>query len=188
MKGLSIAGRKRNDMFDFYETPAWATEELLKREKFNGIILEPCSGAGAISKVLERQYQVQSQDIQTAEYIYGDRGVNFLTWDGEVDNIVTNPPYNLSEKIIWKALEVSRKKVAVIMKLAFLESEKRYRLFTTTPFKKVYVFCKRVQMYPHGQSGPKSGTIAYAWYVWDKDYIGKPTLDWISIKQDESLL
>ena len=24
-----------------------------------------------------------------------------------------------------------------------------------------------------------SGSIAYAWYVWAKDYVGKPTIEWI---------
>jgi hypothetical protein len=49
MKGTSIAGRKPFDKSDFYETPAWAVKQLLARETFDGIILEPACGYGAIS-------------------------------------------------------------------------------------------------------------------------------------------
>ena len=31
-----------------------------------------------------------------------------------------------------------------------------------------------------GVEKPKnSGTIAYAWYVWEKGYTGKPQIDWL---------
>lgn len=46
LKGLSVAGRVRSDGVDFYATPEWATEALLEHEEFDGVILEPCSGAG----------------------------------------------------------------------------------------------------------------------------------------------
>ena len=31
----------------------------------------------------------------------------------------------------------------------------------------------------NGEKMKNSGMIAYAWYVWDKDYKGKPTIEWI---------
>ena len=53
--------RKEND---FYPTPKWATEQLLKYEKFDGDIWEPACGDGAISEVLkEHGYTVTSSDI-----------------------------------------------------------------------------------------------------------------------------
>ena len=58
--GFSITGRKKNDVHDFYETPIWATEKALDAMLRDGYItkqdniLEPCSGAGAISNVLEK--------------------------------------------------------------------------------------------------------------------------------------
>ena len=57
-----ITGRTTDpNGYDFYETPAWATEKALDQMIIDGIInkyddiLEPCSGAGAISNVLEAQ-------------------------------------------------------------------------------------------------------------------------------------
>ena len=59
--------------YDFYETPSWATEKALDQMIIDGVInkyddiLEPCSGAGAISDVLEGYgfANVRNSDIQT---------------------------------------------------------------------------------------------------------------------------
>ena len=47
-----------------------------------------------------------------------------------------------------------------------------YLLQTRVPYKR-FVLCK------NGEKMKNSGMIAYAWYVWDKDYKGKPTIEWI---------
>lgn len=68
----------------------------------------------------------------------------------------------------------------MFLKLSFLESERRKSMFENSPLKTVYVFSKRVQLYPEGQPKPKnSGTIAYAWFVWEKGYAGEPMIKWI---------
>jgi hypothetical protein len=48
------------------------------------------------------------------------------------------------------------------------------------PLKTVYQFSKRVTLYKNGEKMKNSGMIAYAWYVWDKNYVGKPTIEWIN--------
>lgn len=184
---MSISGRKRSDGIDYYQTPAWATEELLKKEKFEGTILEPCAGAGAISKVLEEKgFQVISSDIRDDENVYGMKNLDMFTLKGfQANNVITNPPYFCAIDSIKKSLEITDRKVAMIFKLQFLESQKRYELFKTTPLKNVYVFCKRVVMWNEllqpddGTRSQHGGTIAFAWYVWEHGYIGKPQIDWI---------
>jgi len=180
-KWTSIAWRKRNDGIDFYQTPTWCVEKLLEKEGFEWKILEPCSWAGAISQVLEKNwYDVISQDIREDELVYWTKWKDFLEiWDW-YDNIITNPPYFIAQKFIEKSLEISTWKVAMLLKLSFLESKWRYEFFKNTPLKKVYVFCKRVNMYSEWQPIPKnSWTIAYAWYVWEKWYKWEPIIDWI---------
>ena len=181
MNGKSIAGRKRNDGIDFYQTPAWAVEKLLEKEKFEGNILEPCSGAGAISKILENHgYNVTSSDIRKDNNVYGRKGVDIFCIKDRYNNVITNPPYFCAKDVIEKSLEIVNCKVAMLLKLSFLESASRYDFFKNTPLKMVYVFCKRVQMYPEGFEKPKnSGTIAYAWYIWEKRYTGKPQIEWL---------
>ena len=50
-KNFSLNSTKRNKN-DYYQTPYSMTRQLLEVENFEGKILEPCCGAGAIVKVL----------------------------------------------------------------------------------------------------------------------------------------
>lgn len=181
MKCSSICGRDKNIKFDYYETPSWAVGELLITEEFKGTILEPCSGNGAISKVLEKHnFTVVSSDIRVDDDVYGEKGINMFDIKEKYNNIITNPPYSLAQQIIEKSLEITDRKVAMILKLSFLESIKRYPMFKSTPFKQLYVFSKRVQMYPGGQVVKKeNGPIAFGWFIWEHGYTGRPFIDWI---------
>lgn len=153
---------------DFYPTPTWVTEALLGVESFNGKILEPACGDGAIVKVLEAAgCRVDSADL--FDWGYGKVGRDFLNFAGIADNVVTNPPYTLAEKFVMKSLQVTTEKVALFLRLAFLESQRRQRsIFSKTPPTRVWVFSERVTMYPSGVQTAGSGTTAYAWFVWDK--------------------
>ena len=95
MKGLSIVGSSRNngerESDDFYPTPPYAVEELLKREVFSGNIWECACGEGYISEVFKNKgFEVISTDL--IDRGYGER-LDFLQSDLVADNIVTNPPY-----------------------------------------------------------------------------------------------
>ena len=176
MEWTSIAWRKRNDGIDFYQTPTWAVQKILEREKLNGTILEPCSWAWAISKLIP---WIVSQDIRTDDGVFGEKGIDFFQETKHYDNIITNPPYFCAKDFILKALELSDGKVIMLLKLSFLESADRYPFFRDSPLRTVYVFSKRVNPYPEWVSSNVSGTIAYAWYVWEKWYEWKPIIEWI---------
>jgi len=93
---------------------------------------------------------------------------------------VTNPPYNLAEQFVRKAIGLADNKVAMFLRLNFLEGQKRYKLFRQYPPRMVYVFSKRQTLYPLELGIPSNGgTIAYAWFVWYKGFQGKPEIDWI---------
>jgi hypothetical protein len=181
MQGLSIAGRKRHSDADLYETPAWATQALLAREPFVGDVLEPACGYGAISDRLKKNmFEVRSSDKY--DYGYGEVRDFLSDYPPSVPNIVTNPPYNQAKEFIQVSKMVATDKIAMLLKLSFLEGLSRIPLFADTkfPLARVWVFSRRVQMYPHGAEKPKnSGTIAYAWFVWDKKHVGDPQIKWI---------
>lgn len=181
-KHLSIVGFGKNrEEKDFYPTPREGTIALLKREVFEGSIWECASGDGSMSKVIEEQYDnVYSSDIRRDDEVYGDKGINFLQASKKVDNIITNPPYRYAKEFVEHALVCANKKVAMFLKLVFLEGKSRYMLFKYSPLKYVYVFCKRFTLYKKGSDKPKnSGCIAYAWFVWEKGYEGEPKIRWI---------
>jgi hypothetical protein len=164
---------------DFYATPAHATWALLRRESFGRAIWEPACGDGAISKVLQAAgYKVFSSDL--IDRGYGNVPLDFLTSNRKVQNIVTNPPYRLAEAFVRKALESTSHKVAMLLKLAFLEGQSRYRLFQETPLKSVYIFSERVSLYRGGAENRGGGTIAFAWFVWEHGYAREPVLQWIA--------
>lgn len=180
-KSLAIVGfgRKR-DSADFYPTPPQTTEALFKREQFDGLVWECASGDGSMAKVIEKYNPCEASDIRTDDDIYGEKGMDFLATYKEVPNIITNPPYKLAQKFVEQAWVLAEKKVAMLLKLVFLESSGRYRMFQRLPLKVVYVFCKRQPIWIRGEVGKNSGLIAYAWFVWDKSYTGKPTIGWIN--------
>jgi len=166
---------------DFYPTPPEATEELFRREFFEGEVWECASGDGSMSKVIEKYNHCYSSDLQTKDWIYGDKGIDFLTSQRKTDFIITNPPYRFAKEFVLKAKRTASKKIAMLLKLVFLESSGRYEMFQDEefPLKTVYVFCKRVNIYKNGIVGKNSGLIAYAWFVWDKEYSGQPMVEWI---------
>lgn len=166
---------------DFYPTPSCATRALLEVERFEGSIWEPACGDGAISRVLQAAgYGVFSSDLIDRGFGVPSRDF-LLDYETSADNIITNPPFKLAEEFVEHALRRSRRKVAMLCRLAWLEGKARRRLFTETPIARVWVFSGRVPMLRGGDETLKGGggMIAFAWYVWDHAHIGAPTLGWL---------
>ena len=164
---------------DFYPTPSWGTKALIKYETFDGSILEPCCGDGAMSEILkETGCPIISSDLYARGY--GSQN-DFFSLQGPYENIITNPPYNVAEDILEHALKISTKKVALLLRLAFLESIKRYRKFYShIPPTRVYVFTERLSMYPAGEVIKGGGVTPHAWFIWDKsDTSLKTEIKWI---------
>jgi len=169
--------REKND---FYPTPPIATEQLLDVEKFDGDVWECACGDGAISKVLEQHnYKVYSSDL--IDRNYGKTGIDFLTETQKCDNIITNPPFKLSLPFIYQAVKLANKKVAFLCRITFLEGVARQKMFQETPLENVYIFSRRIT-FTNPNNGNKThggGMLAFAWFVWNKNYTGKPKLNWI---------
>jgi hypothetical protein len=171
-----MVGSRNNDVDgDFYPTPEVGTAALLGRELFTGDIWEPACGDGAMSRVIEDYgYRVRSTDL--FDRGYGDAGVDFLRCTDRAANIVTNPPFKYANQFIHKALTKADSKVALLLRLNYLESKTRKKFFQNYkpfPFKKVLVFSERLPF-----NGPGS-MMAFAWFIWDRNYTGKPEIDWI---------
>lgn len=164
---------------DFFPTPAWATHALIDNEVFEGEIWECACGDGAMSRVLAlTNNPVLSSDL--FDRGYGNSGHDFLSTDRLTDNIVTNPPYNSAEGFVRSGLRSSRRKLALLLRLAFLEGANRQRtLFSVTPPSRVWVFSERITFYPSGAVQKGTGTTAYAWFVWDKEAPARTEMKWL---------
>ncbi|WP_144509863.1 hypothetical protein [Bacillus sp. FJAT-22090] len=183
MKSNALAGNKntgQREANDFYATPSHAVLSLLEKESFTGNVWECACGDGAISKVLkENGFEVYSTD--KIDRGYGEGTLDFISDHNiKAENIITNPPYNQALEFVEKGLESSSGKVALLLKLNFLEGQKRKVFFEKYPPKNVYVFSKRLTFYePDSDKKGKSGVLAFAWFVWEKGNTDKPTIDWI---------
>ena len=118
---------------DFFPTPRWATFALIDNEKFSGDIWECACGDGTMSKVLEETgCTVLSSDLHDRGY--GEIGLDFLTSTRYADNIVSNPPFNSAEGFVARGVKHARKKLALLLRLAFLEGANRARtIFSECP-------------------------------------------------------
>ena len=168
---------------DYYATEPSATEWLCKLEQFNGPILEPSCGEGHISEVLKaRGYDVTSRDLVNRGY--GDEA-DFLSIDNTewMGDIVTNPPYKFAKEFVEKALQIipNGNKVAMFLKLTFLEGKARRNLFRTAPPLRVWVSSSRLKCAMNGDFDAMGGSAtAYAWFVWQKGYKGDTIIKWFN--------
>jgi len=172
----SILARKD----DLYETPPEAVRALLRVESLPESIWEPACGPGSIVRILRANgHRVYATDLVDYGCPDSESGVDFLMerapWDGA---IVTNSPYKLADQFVAHALTLCPR-VVMLLRLAFLESERRSPILENCGLARVHVFRKRLpMMHRHGWQGPRaSSSIAFAWFVWDRDHRGKTELD-----------
>ena len=88
-----------------------------------------------MSEVLKAAgYEVVSRDLVDRGYgeVADFLAIDNLAWDGD---IVTNPPYKFAQQFVEKALNIipKGKKVAMFLKLTFLEGKARRALFRSSP-------------------------------------------------------
>ena len=112
--------------------------------------------------------------------------IDFLNFEGKWDgDIITNPPFKYANEFVIKALEVVKEgaKVAMFLKIQFLEGSKRMKIFKENPPKIVYVASKRYGCSETGEfdeNGNTGSAICYCWYIWEKGFKGDPIIKWIN--------
>ncbi len=171
---------------DYYATEPKAVELLLAEETFAPTIWECACGEGHLSKAIEKAgYSVLSTDLVYRGFGY-PMSVDFLSAKSEgcfTGDIITNPPYKYALEFVEQAIRVVKphNKVAMFLKLTFLEGQKRKSFFKSNPPKTIYVSSSRLICAKNGEFEKYgSSAIAYAWYVWEKGYSGDPVIKWIN--------
>lgn len=184
--GASNHTDKERQNEDFYATDPIAAKLLLKVETFNNNIWECACGQKHLSKVFEDSgYNVRSSDLinRCNNEIFDFLSIENQVWNGD---IITNPPYKYAKEFIEKALSIipEGNKVAMFLKIQFLEGKERKRLFQAFPPKVIYVSSSRILCAKNAEfEAMKAGggsAVAYAWYVWEKGYKGDTIIKWIN--------
>ena len=182
--GASSHSEKDREENDFYATEPKAIDLLCEVEKFNEWILEPACGQGHLSKrLIENGYQVYSSDLIDRGYGIQYDFFETSSWYGD---IITNPPYKFAKEFIEKSLSIipNGNKVAMFLKLQFMEGKSRKELFKYNPPKTIYVSSSRLLCAKNadfdGMIAGGGSAVAYAWYIWEKGYAGKTVVEWIN--------
>jgi len=190
MLGVNPLAERQTD--DFYATDPMALELFYKKFNKDGNkiavkVWEPSCGMGHLSKVLENyRHDVMSTDLIYRGY--GQGGIDFLA-DFVIDrdnlfngDILTNPPFKLAEAFIEKGMSRLKEgnRLFFFLKIQFLEGQKRKELFKKYPPKFVYCHSSRQLCCKDAEFEKYTATTQfYAWYVWEKGFIGDTVIRWI---------
>ena len=180
---IHLSGHPREDR-DFYATPAWVTEALLRHVRLRGPVWEPCCGDGAMSRVLAAHgHHVISTDI--ADRGFGTPGIDLLACQHPLQgcrSIVTNPPYGETGSPRGQAkssiamLDILRHtlaltaavegQLALLVRLQWIAGKRAASLLATAPFAATIVLTKRIRWFDMGEQ-TKNAQHHHAWIVID---------------------
>lgn len=163
-----LIGRKKDDYRqkdDFYPTPEYVTRALLKHHKFIGTIWECACGDGRMAEVLEKAgYKIVPTDLIDRGYSKASKSsIDFLLENTRMENIVTNPPFNLAYEFIEQGLRLSTKCLALFLPIRYLTGKKRAELYKEFPPTKIIVIPNKVDFL--GNANP---VMEFAWFIWEK--------------------
>lgn len=185
-RAIHVSGYDREGQ-DFYATPDWVTEALLRHVRMRGPVWEPCCGTGAMSAVLAAHgHTVVSSDL--ADRGFGTPGVDFLACNavpGGCRSIVTNPPYGDTGSQAGQArsslamLEFLRHaltltasvqgQLALLVRLNWLAGQRAAAMLSAGPFAAAIVLTQRIRWFEMGER-TNAAQHHHAWVVFDHDH------------------
>jgi hypothetical protein len=180
---IHISGYDR-EANDFYPTPAWVTETLLKHVTLRGPVWEPCCGDGAIARVIEAQgHTVEATDL--SDRGYGRGGVDFFNCKAIPNGcqaIVTNPPYGDggAERHAQRAssqllsfvrhaialAEGTNGQLALLVRFQWIAGQRAAAMISAGPLDRVIVLTHRILWFDMGPA-TKHGQHHHAWLFFD---------------------
>lgn len=158
---MSSTNGKNIALNELYSTPAVAVDSLIEVISFlpDDTFREPCYGLGAIFN----KVPLPRMNKSFAELAFN---IDYLERElPQVDVIITNPPFSLTEEFIKKALSELKPNgtFACLQRLNYLGSVKRVPFWEEVGFPdKTPIIVPR----PRFNNG-KSDSCEYAWFIWD---------------------
>jgi hypothetical protein len=175
---MSSTNRGANRIgLDRYYTPDALAVALLAKTlpPIPVTVLEPHGGGGAFIRAAKASYhRVLAMDLDPGADLSGANacltGTDYLTtplpssWAPEW--VVGNPPYKDWEAHAEKALQ-DAPNVAFLLRLAALESRKRYAFWQRHPLARLIVLAERPAF-----TGQGTDSCAYGFFVWQRGHTG----------------
>jgi len=169
---------------DHYPTPLNAIYPLIRSVPLPHRIWEPACGEGHIAEVLATYgHDVVSTNLEDRGY--GKTGVDFLmTRKPRADCIVTNPPFSADENFVLHAIDLGVEVACFFLRSKFLEGKDRYRdIHSRYPPFAMLQFIQRIKIFSGDidqSDQPGMTNESFAWFVWVKGFVGRPTVGWLS--------
>ena len=188
--GASNHTEKEREKNDYYATEPKAVRLLMENEYFDKRVPIwecACGENHLVDEMRKMGYKVFASDV--VKRGCEDMVVDFLKVNLKKPyhgHIVTNPPYKYALEFVEKGLELLKDgyKLALFLKLQFLEGKRRKKIFLETPPKVLYVSSSRLLCAKNGgfermRDGGGSA-VAYGWFVWEKGFKGNTLIKWIN--------
>lgn len=166
--GVSVVDTGDRSAFDYYPTPSWMTRSLLAAHPSiaGATVLEPCSGDGAIVRVLEDEAgcTVLTNDIDPRHPAQtGHDATNPAYWAGlpYVEWVITNPPFNVAFPVLQHAVKAAHVGVALLLRKTFLEpTDER------GPWLAEHPPARLIGQPRYSFRGKGSDSVSCDWYLW----------------------
>lgn len=161
---------------DYYPTPSWCVEALLRRcpPPAGLSIVEPSAGEGAIVRActamgrpvalaveLREECRPALMALPIGEVLIGD-WLRLAHVVGDCHAIVGNPPYTIAESFARACLTSRAPYVALLLPLGFLASAERAPFWAAHPVVRMIVLSRR----PSFTGDGKTDSTDYAWMIW----------------------
>lgn len=168
----------QRETHEHYVEPEWCSRRLFEIEPFDKFVWDPFCGFGrVVEAALDACIPAQGTDVVDRGY-----GQQFNFWDcrSNVQNIVSNPPFDEFQNIALRCLDIATRKVALIWLVRTLPAAKWLR---GTPLKKILYLTPRPSM-PPGHTilageKPGGGKQDFCWLIWDHTHEGDATVGWL---------
>lgn len=175
--GARNYAKNEREKNDYYATEPKAARLLMDVETFSPLIWECACGEGHLAKEFSKSgYNVYASDLVDRGYGFQQDFLKSVAPPLPGFDIITNPPYKYAQEFAQHALDIVEdgRKVAMFLKIQFLEGVARGSLFKRYPPKTIYVSARRLRCALNGdfEKYAKSNAVCYAWYVWVKGYTG----------------
>ena len=193
--GTTDGSTKNREKNDFYSTSPKATNlmvDWLRRnipESKDWSVWECCCGNGKMAEVLKERGYIVNAATDLINRGYGTEKDFLLTesMENNTNAIITNPPYSLALEIAQHAINLldNGQYYIFLGRIQFLEGKSRKEFFKENPPKYVLVHSERVACYKNDEitytstGRETSSSICYAWYIFQKGYKSRPTVDWL---------
>jgi hypothetical protein len=182
LEGIEVKRRRRSHIFerednDFYVEPQWCSTRLFEVEKFVGKVWDPAAGIGRIKAAAELRVELSDICPRVSGILQHDfLRPTFLL----ADNIVTNPPFDLSRQFAEQALRLATRKVAMIFPTRRLNAASWLEV---TPLARVWLMTPRPSMGPGRLAlqgiEARGDTKDYCWLVWIMGHEETPQIKWL---------